>query len=112
MSDYTEKFGKYLRKKGWISDEKGSGRWFGRGEKGTRLVVEVATAYAITKFLLPVRLVLSVWGTPWFARLTVLPITAKLGQLLRRGKARSAKSSNNAAVTGAVGGGVLPKDGK
>lgn len=110
ISDYTEKFGKYLRKKKWISDEGGSGRWFGRGEKGTRIVVELATAYAITKFLLPLRLVLSVWGTPWFARLTVLPITKRLGALFKRKKAVPVGGSINAAGTGAVGGGVVPKD--
>ena len=36
--------------------------------QGTRVVLEVATAYAITKMLLPVRVVGSVWATPWFAR--------------------------------------------
>ncbi|CZT21584.1 uncharacterized protein RCC_07448 [Ramularia collo-cygni] len=111
ISDYTEKFGRYLRRKKWISDESGSGRWWGRGEKGTRLVVEMATAYAITKVLLPARLLLSVWGTPWFARLTVLPVTKKLGTLFMR-KKPVAVGSGNAAGTGAVGGGVVPRDGK
>jgi hypothetical protein len=32
-----------------------------------RVVVEVALAYALTKVLLPVRIVASVWATPWFA---------------------------------------------
>ena len=32
-----------------------------------RVVVEVALAWAITKVLLPARLVVSVWATPWFA---------------------------------------------
>jgi hypothetical protein len=36
--------------------------------EGRRILVEVATAYAITKVLLPVRIMISVWGTPWFAR--------------------------------------------
>lgn len=38
----VEKFGKYLRKKGWIGDEDGGGgdRWYGRGEGGVRIVVE------------------------------------------------------------------------
>lgn len=34
-----------------------------------RVVVEVALAYAITKALLPVRILGSVWATPWFAGL-------------------------------------------
>jgi hypothetical protein len=38
------------------------------GETGSRILVEVATAYAITKVLLPGRVILSVWATPWFAR--------------------------------------------
>ncbi|KAK4191716.1 hypothetical protein QBC35DRAFT_375489 [Podospora australis] len=32
-----------------------------------RIVVEVGLAYALTKALLPARIVVSVWGTPWFA---------------------------------------------
>jgi hypothetical protein len=39
----------------WASDDK------------YRVVVEVALAWAITKALLPVRIVASVWATPWFA---------------------------------------------
>lgn len=42
-------------------------RWHA-GEKGSRILVEVATAYAITKVLLPVRIIFSVWATPWTAR--------------------------------------------
>ena len=38
------------------------------GERGRMILVEVATAYAITKVLLPARVILSVWATPWFAR--------------------------------------------
>lgn len=32
-----------------------------------KVVVEVALAWAITKALLPARILVSVWGTPWFA---------------------------------------------
>ncbi|KAK1712209.1 hypothetical protein CaCOL14_004506 [Colletotrichum acutatum] len=32
-----------------------------------KVVVEVAMAWAITKALLPARILVSVWGTPWFA---------------------------------------------
>jgi hypothetical protein len=32
-----------------------------------RVVVEIGLAYALTKVLLPVRIVGSVWATPWFA---------------------------------------------
>ncbi|KAG4426908.1 hypothetical protein IFR05_017609, partial [Cadophora sp. M221] len=40
-------------------------------EQGTRILVEVATAYAITKVLLPVRVLVSVWAAPWFARVVL-----------------------------------------
>ncbi|KAK4501132.1 hypothetical protein PRZ48_006938 [Zasmidium cellare] len=104
VSEYTEKFGRWMKKKGWISEDEGrGGRWWGRGETGVRVVVELATAYAITKALLPVRLVGSVWATPWFARWTVLPITARVGRLFGRGK------KVDATGTGAVGAGAVPK---
>lgn len=91
-------FGNYFRRKGWIDDheareakvlaeegrgeevEEGQkksgmlGKWWGRGEGGTRIVIEFATAYAIVKALMPVRIVVSVWGAPWFARWTVIPV--------------------------------------
>ena len=41
------------------------------GSGGVRIVMEVAAAYAVTKVLLPVRIVGSVWATPWFARVVV-----------------------------------------
>ena len=91
-----------------------------------RLAVEVATAYALVKLLLPVRLVFSVWATPAFARWTVLPVAGffkrslmpVLGRVGGRaglggasaaaGVARAGKLSP-AAGTNAVGGRVLPK---
>jgi len=33
--------------------------------------LQVATSYAITKVLLPVRIIGCVWATPWFARAVV-----------------------------------------
>jgi len=123
-----------MRKKGWISDaqeaeveaeadgerkkrrrwwgsgegEKSgwTGKWFGRGEDGVRLVVELGTAYAITKALLPLRLVVSVWCTPWFARWTVLPVTGAMKRMFGRGKGLPSA----AAGTGAVAAGALPKE--
>jgi hypothetical protein len=41
------------------------------GEQKYRIVVEVALAYAITKALLPIRILGSVWATPWFAGVLV-----------------------------------------
>ena len=49
-------------------------------ESGGKILVEVATAYAITKVFLPARIVLSVWGTPWFARV----VLGRFGGLFRR----------------------------
>lgn len=43
-------------------------------DKGVRLILEFATAYAITKAMMPVRIVLSVWATPWFARAVLGPL--------------------------------------
>ncbi|KIW18149.1 hypothetical protein PV08_02437 [Exophiala spinifera] len=103
--DGVERFGRYFRKKGWISanDEEeveeqtkdgqatrfekkdGVTKWFGRGESATRWVVELASAYAIVKVLLPVRIFLSVWGAPWFARLAVIPV-GNAARSLFRGK--------------------------
>ena len=34
----------------------------------------LGTAYAITKLLLPARIMVSVWATPWFARTMIEPI--------------------------------------
>lgn len=42
-------------------------------EAGSRILLEVAAAYAVTKLLLPVRIIGSVWATPyvvsWVARI-------------------------------------------
>lgn len=85
----VERFGRYFKRKGWISaieegeveEEARAGELEkSKGRRGTRLVVEFATAYAVTKALLPLRLVLSVWGSPWFARWTVVPV----GNAVRR----------------------------
>ncbi|PFH60089.1 hypothetical protein XA68_11477 [Ophiocordyceps unilateralis] len=42
-------------------------RWE-RGDGGYQILVEVALAYAVTKALLPLRIVASLLATPWFAR--------------------------------------------
>jgi len=70
------------------------------------VVVEVATAYAVTKMLLPGRIVLSVWATPWFARVFV----GKIGGRIRNMFSRSKKVE--ATGTGATGAGVVGKSGE
>lgn len=94
MKEGVDKFGRYFKRKGWINGEDEEGRiegWekrekvWGLSEGGVRVVVEFATAYAVTKALLPARLILSVWATPWFARISVIPITNRITRLFRRG---------------------------
>ena len=81
------------------------------GEGATRVVVEVGAAWAITKALLPLRLVLSVWATPWFARWFVLPITGRIGRFFGKGKTTAkAPVRDGAAGTGATAAGAVPKD--
>lgn len=77
------RFERYFAKKGWFGfssedlreGEKGGSqemtdeaveRWQS-GEQKYRILVEVALAYAITKVLIPLRIVVSVSATPWFA---------------------------------------------
>lgn len=98
----VQRFGRWLRKKGWVedadvdivnSDGSASGNDSTTGSpgqsqlrpedrKGVRLVLEFATAYAITKALLPVRIVVSAWATPWFARSVLAPVGRGVGALL------------------------------
>ncbi|PLN80113.1 hypothetical protein BDW42DRAFT_116810 [Aspergillus taichungensis] len=89
----TQRFARWLRKKGWVEDadvesvvgEGTSGdatglsptRDAGGGAKertGAWLILEFATAYAITKAFLPLRIAASFWATPWFARVVVSPL--------------------------------------
>ncbi|KAF2232794.1 hypothetical protein EV356DRAFT_504786 [Viridothelium virens] len=98
-----ERFGRYFRRKRWFGfgrDQLGSleeeeaqavtreiGKrelWWNRGQGGVKILVEVATAWAVTKALLPLRIIVSVWGTPWFARVMLQPISSRLGRLFRR----------------------------
>jgi len=67
----------------------------------------LATAYAITKALLPLRLIFSVWATPWFARVSVVPVMNWFKRAF--GTKRWAKVP--AAGTGATSAGVVPKGG-
>ena len=106
VADGVEKYGNYLRKKGWLGEEDGkkSSRW-GKGEGGTRIVIEyvlhpgilcggwefdancssrLGTAYAITKALLPLRLLASVWTTPWFAKVAIVPCTTLFRRFVGR----------------------------
>ncbi|KAH6611378.1 hypothetical protein Trco_001398 [Trichoderma cornu-damae] len=88
----VRKFEKYFKRKGWFGfghEDGGTSaqltpdtavqnaqvedavqRWRD-GEQKYKILVEVALAYAITKALLPIRIIGSVWATPWFASILV-----------------------------------------
>lgn len=80
------RFERYFRRKGWFGFEEGeepARRVTGEGggeelalkrwaeDARYRVVLEVAVAWTITKVLLPVRIAVSLWATPWFARVLV-----------------------------------------
>jgi len=124
----VQKFGRYFARKGWFGFDKREAKntvkeigenergiitaerfedvdseGWSIGEGGSRILVEVATAYAITKVLLAGRVILSVWATPWFAR----NVLGGLRRVFGRG---AVKGSGTAAVgTGASAGGVMGK---
>ncbi|KAK2608390.1 hypothetical protein QQS21_003076 [Conoideocrella luteorostrata] len=96
FGDYVQsgisRFEKYFSRKGWFGFGPGDAekdsthgtniidKWDGEEQK-YRILVEVALAYAVTKVLLPIRIIGSVWATPWFA-----------GVLVRTRKALTRKS--------------------
>lgn len=103
VSEGVEKFGRYARKKGWVTDEdeqnleqvtneghvrlsekRTTSGWFNPGEETTRWIVEFATAYAVVKALLPFRIAMSVWASPWFASWVVIPVTTVASAAVRR----------------------------
>jgi hypothetical protein len=53
-------------------------------QKGAQLVLQFAAAYVTTKALLPLRVVASVWATPWFARVLLVPIGRGVKRIFRR----------------------------
>ncbi|PGH04237.1 hypothetical protein GX51_03582 [Blastomyces parvus] len=104
VDEGVRKFGRWLKKKGWVGGEAEvqaeavaeaeaemgmrttAGTLSGNTDtdKGVRLILEFATAYAITKAMLPVRIVLSVWATPWFARGVLGPVGRAVGKVFGR----------------------------
>lgn len=124
----VERFGKYFKRKGWIRSEEAVeakleveahrqdeestklrkvDKAWNLSEGGVRLVVEFATAYAIVKMFLVPRILFSVWATPWFARITVLPAIGRFKKMFGRVKVKD--TNINAAGTGAVHGGSVTK---
>ncbi|KAJ5495257.1 hypothetical protein N7539_000373 [Penicillium diatomitis] len=87
----VRRFGRWLGKKGWIeeSDVKTVAEHEVTGitlreHAGVRLLLEFATAYAMTKALLPLRIAASAWATPWFARSVLTPTTNMARRLFSR----------------------------
>ncbi|KAI4252103.1 MAG: hypothetical protein L6R42_008109, partial [Xanthoria sp. 1 TBL-2021] len=64
-----------------------------------------ATAWVIVKALLPLRIPLSVWATPWFARVALVPSINVCKKLF--GKLRRKSPPSSAAGTGATAAGVV-----
>lgn len=104
VQDGVERFERYFTRKGWFgfgqedTSTPGTPILAGKSEKEGedvvldkwassdtkyKIVVEVALAYAITKALLPVRIMGSLWATPWFAGLLVR-LRGFAGDLKRR----------------------------
>lgn len=61
-------------------------------QQGSRLMLEGAASYAIVKALLPLRAALSLYLTPWFARLILGPLT-KFASLFQKKKNISQENS-------------------
>ncbi|RKF64956.1 hypothetical protein OnM2_014010 [Erysiphe neolycopersici] len=94
VDDGVEKFGRYFSKKRWFGFGQTEGEMMDKtknpelGQNDVGIVeesditknalgmminsemflIQVATAYVITKILLPVRVAASIWFTPWFAK--------------------------------------------
>ena len=58
---------------------------------------------------MPIRLIFSVWATPWFARRAVVPLTNAIKRFFTRGGKITNKTPSAGAGTGAVGAGAIPK---
>ena len=90
LAETSAKFARYFTKKGWFgfgqdetaddgAQQRAAGTQTTSQERGEpdesarrydaqyKVVTEVAIAWLITKGLLPARIALSVWATPWFA---------------------------------------------
>ncbi|KAK3079353.1 hypothetical protein LTS18_005079, partial [Coniosporium uncinatum] len=127
VNDGLERFGRYFKKKGWLRDEGMQGemlgedgerverrrvdRVWGVGQEGVRWVTEIATAWAVVKALLPLRIVVSVWGAPAFARWAVLPVLGAVRGVFGRSGAGRTSGGLGLKVTGgekgSVGGGLV-----
>ncbi|KAI8830194.1 hypothetical protein BJ741DRAFT_620723 [Chytriomyces cf. hyalinus JEL632] len=64
------------------------GREVGLGDSTPRIhsetIIDMATAYAVVKLLMPVRIAVSLALTPWFARRAVVPVRDALSNMYQR----------------------------
>jgi len=83
-------------------------RW-GVNKESSRILVEVATAYAITKVFLPARIVASVWATPWFARVVVGRVGGGVGRYFVKGASTGATTAGKGSKVAGTGSSVIRK---
>ncbi|ANB14099.1 hypothetical protein AWJ20_5056 [Sugiyamaella lignohabitans] len=62
----------------------------------SKIIIQGAAAYAMVKVLLPLRIALSLFLMPWFARVFVLPVTNRLSKLWPKKKKQSGPKSDEA----------------
>jgi Hypothetical protein FLILHELTA len=95
LNEAIQRFGKWMTKKGWVGSEDveaaktasttiEDGAGISTQQKGAQLVLQFAAAYVATKALLPLRIVASVWATPWFARVLLGPVGRGVKGVFRR----------------------------
>jgi len=112
VQESTARWEKYAKRKGWVADDdEALSKAEASAGESLGIVMDLAVGWAITKALLPFRLAFSVWATPWFAGVAVLPIA---GLVARLGGRRTAGQlagdvQSPAAGTNAIGGGVIGK---
>lgn len=128
MREGVERFGRYFGGKGWFgftkegrppasqegdtnTETEGIEERWHVGERSSRILVEVATAYAITKVFLPARILLSVWGTPWFARAVLGPVTRIFGRSKNIGTGAAGLGGNAGGIGGGLGKGKILEEG-
>jgi hypothetical protein len=66
----------------------------GTTQQGSRLMLEGAASYAVVKALLPLRAALSLYLTPWFARIILQPLLRITSIFKKSEKNENSKSRN------------------
>ncbi|KAJ3332905.1 hypothetical protein HDU76_012642 [Blyttiomyces sp. JEL0837] len=80
VEDSARRIQKVMKRYGFddgsaTSSESGSEGWdAAKIEKHARVVLDIATSYALVKMMMPARLAVSAALTPWFARVAVVPM--------------------------------------